>query len=88
MRTDFCSFWLVHSNQSINSINQAVVGYLSGPPILISPESAAGIKAGAKTGLSTLICGILFGISTFFSPIFAAGTLLIYFIYTCFLIIS
>jgi len=47
-------------------------GYLSGPPILISPESAAGIKAGAKTGLSTVICGVLFGISTFFSPLLAA----------------
>jgi adenine/guanine/hypoxanthine permease len=47
-------------------------GYITGPPILISPESAAGIKAGAKTGLSTLICGILFGISIFFAPIFAA----------------
>ena len=47
-------------------------GYFSGPPILISPESAAGIKAGAKTGISTLVCGILFGISTFFYPIFAA----------------
>lgn len=47
-------------------------GYFSGPPILISPESAAGIKAGAKTGVSTLVCGILFGIATFFYPIFAA----------------
>lgn len=47
-------------------------GYFSGPPILISPESAAGIKAGAKTGLSTLICGIFFGISVFFYPLFAA----------------
>ena len=47
-------------------------GFLSGPPILISPESAAGIKAGAKTGISTLVCGILFGISVFFYPIFAA----------------
>jgi len=47
-------------------------GYFSGPPILISPESAAGIKAGAKTGLSTLVCGILFGIATFFYPVFAA----------------
>ena len=47
-------------------------GYFSGPPILISPESAAGIKAGAKTGISTLVCGILFGIATFFYPIFAA----------------
>jgi len=43
-------------------------GYFSGPPILISPESAAGIKAGAKTGLSTLVCGLLFGISVFFYP--------------------
>lgn len=47
-------------------------GYLSGPPILISPETAAGIKAGAKTGISTLVCGILFGISVFFYPVFAA----------------
>ena len=47
-------------------------GYLSGPPILISPETAAGIKAGAKTGLSTLVCGVLFGISVFFYPVFAA----------------
>jgi hypothetical protein len=45
---------------------------MSGPPILISPETAAGIKAGAKCGLSTLVCGILFGIATFFSPVFAA----------------
>lgn len=53
-------------------------GLLSGPPLLISPESAGGIKAGAKTGLSTCVCGILFGISAFFSPLFSdvpkAGT--------------
>jgi len=49
-----------------------ISGYLSGPPILISPESASGIKSGAKTGLSTLICGLLFGIATFFSPLFAS----------------
>lgn len=46
--------------------------YMSGPPILISPETAAGIKAGARTGLSTLVCGILFGVAAFFSPLFAA----------------
>jgi hypothetical protein len=45
-------------------------GLLSGPPILISPESASGIKGGAKTGLSTIICGLLFAASVFFSPIF------------------
>jgi AGZA family xanthine/uracil permease-like MFS transporter len=53
-------------------------GYFSGPPILVSPESAAGIKAGAKTGLSTVVCGIFFGFSVFFWPVFkavpAAGT--------------
>jgi xanthine/uracil/vitamin C permease (AzgA family) len=47
-------------------------GYMSGPPVLISPETAAGIKAGAKTGLSTLVCGVLFGVAAFFSPLFAA----------------
>jgi hypothetical protein len=46
-----------------------VSGLLSGPPVLISPESAGGIKAGAKTGLSTVVCGILFGLSVFFGPI-------------------
>eukprot|EP01038_Epipyxis_sp_PR26KG_P010149 gene10149-13652_t len=46
-------------------------GYFNGPPILISPESAAGIKAGARTGLSTLICGFFFAISLFFGPLFA-----------------
>lgn len=47
-------------------------GYFSGPPILISPESTGGIKAGAKTGLSTVVCGIFFCLSCFFSPIVRA----------------
>jgi AGZA family xanthine/uracil permease-like MFS transporter len=47
-------------------------GLGSGPPILLSPESAAGIKAGARTGLSTCVCGVLFCLSIFFSPIFEA----------------
>lgn len=47
-------------------------GYFSGPPILISPESAGGIKAGARTGLSALVCGLLFALSMFFCPIFSA----------------
>ena len=44
-------------------------GLFSGPPILISPESASGIKAGARTGLSTIVCGLCFGVSVFFAPI-------------------
>jgi AGZA family xanthine/uracil permease-like MFS transporter len=49
-----------------------ISGYLSGAPVLISPESAAGIKDGAKTGLSALVCGVLFLFSVFFSPLFDA----------------
>mmetsp|Transcript_15415 Transcript_15415/g.23251 ORF Transcript_15415/g.23251 Transcript_15415/m.23251 type:complete len:552 (+) Transcript_15415:87-1742(+) len=44
-------------------------GMFSGPPILISPESASGIKGGARTGLSTVVCGLLFAVSVFFSPV-------------------
>lgn len=47
-------------------------GYFSGPPILLSPETAAGIKAGAKTGLSTLVCGLLFLLTIFFCPLFSS----------------
>lgn len=47
-------------------------GFVGGPPILISPESAAGIKAGARTGLSTLVCGVLFLFSTLLMPMFSA----------------
>jgi AGZA family xanthine/uracil permease-like MFS transporter len=46
--------------------------------VLVSPESAAGIKAGAKTGLSTLVTGTLFLVAAFFGPLLghipAAGT--------------
>ena len=52
----------------VANVMSALVG---GPPMLLSPESAAGIKAGAKTGLSTISCGIFFCISSFFSPIIA-----------------
>eukprot|EP00597_Dinobryon_sp_UTEXLB2267_P009771 CAMPEP_0170097880 /NCGR_PEP_ID=MMETSP0020_2-20130122/104_1 /TAXON_ID=98059 /ORGANISM="Dinobryon sp., Strain UTEXLB2267" /LENGTH=376 /DNA_ID=CAMNT_0010320225 /DNA_START=850 /DNA_END=1981 /DNA_ORIENTATION=- len=45
-------------------------GFYGGPPILISPESAAGIKAGARTGLSTVVAGLFFCISVFFAPLF------------------
>lgn len=58
-------------------------GLFCSAPVLISPESSGGIKAGAKTGLSTVVAGILFLISLFFSPILekipsaATGPLLI-----------
>lgn len=43
---------------------------LNGAPILVSPESAAAVKVGAKTGLSAVVCGFLFLFSCFFAPIF------------------
>eukprot|EP01034_Spumella_vulgaris_P032387 gene32387-39979_t len=43
-----------------------IAGLLSAPPILISPESSASIKAGAKTGLSTVV--------PIFEAVPAAGT--------------
>lgn len=47
-------------------------------PILVSPESSASIKEGAKTGLSAVVAGVLFLFSLFFSPLFekvpSAGT--------------
>lgn len=47
-------------------------GLVGGAPVLISPESAAGIKAGSKTGLSTCVCGALFGLTAFIGPLFRA----------------
>jgi len=44
-------------------------GFISSAPILVSPESSASIKAGAKTGLSTVVCGFFFLLSLFFSPL-------------------
>lgn len=44
-------------------------GFFTGMPIMISPESAAAIKDGAKTGLSAVVCGVLFLLSIFFAPV-------------------
>jgi adenine/guanine/hypoxanthine permease len=44
---------------------------LGAGPVMISPESAPGIKAGARTGLSAVVCGVCFLLSTFISPLFA-----------------
>eukprot|EP01034_Spumella_vulgaris_P026831 gene26831-33472_t len=52
--------------------------FLGSGPIMISPESAPGIKSGARTGLSAVVCGLLFLLSTILCPLFAkvpaAGT--------------
>jgi adenine/guanine/hypoxanthine permease len=47
-------------------------GLFYGPPFTISSESSAGIKSGAKTGLSSVVTGIIFLFSVFFGPFFLA----------------
>jgi len=47
-----------------------VSGLFTSAPILVSPESSAAIKEGAKTGLSTIVAGVLFLLSSFCSPLF------------------
>ena len=49
-----------------------ISGCMGSAPILLSPESAAAIKAGAKTGLSVVVCGFLFLLSIFFTPFFSS----------------
>jgi AGZA family xanthine/uracil permease-like MFS transporter len=62
----------------LSGIFTIIGGLLCSAPVLVSPESSASIKAGARTGLSTVVCGFMFIISLFFFPIFqkvpAAGT--------------
>jgi hypothetical protein len=47
-------------------------GLFGGPPVLLSAENPAAIKAGARTGLSAVVAGIIFCIATFFGPLFTA----------------
>lgn len=56
----------------ICGVTTIVSGLMAAPPVLISPESAGGIKAGARTGLSTCICGLCFGMTASFGPLFKA----------------
>mmetsp|Transcript_20956 Transcript_20956/g.30211 ORF Transcript_20956/g.30211 Transcript_20956/m.30211 type:complete len:525 (+) Transcript_20956:196-1770(+) len=56
----------------ICGISTVLSGLMSGTPMLLSPESAGGIKAGARTGLSSIICGICFALSVYFFPILEA----------------
>jgi AGZA family xanthine/uracil permease-like MFS transporter len=47
-------------------------GSIYGPPVILSPETASGIKAGARTGLSAVVTGTLFLFSIFFAPFFTS----------------
>lgn len=54
----------------ICGIFTVIAGFFQSSPILVSPESSASIKEGAKTGLSAVVAGLLFLFSLFFAPIF------------------
>jgi AGZA family xanthine/uracil permease-like MFS transporter len=58
------------------TITVAVMNLLSGsvygPPVTVIADSSAGVRAGAKTGLTAVTAGLLFLLSIFFGPLFAA----------------
>ena len=47
-----------------------ISGLFYGPTFSVSPESSSGIRAGAKTGLTAVTCGVFYLISLFFAPFF------------------
>ena len=53
-------------------VGTIISSFFGAGPIMISPESTPGIKSGAKTGLSIIVCGLLFLVSTVFCPLFAS----------------
>jgi AGZA family xanthine/uracil permease-like MFS transporter len=62
------------STQIFSSAGLATMfgGLVGTSPLIIANESSAGIMEGAKTGLSTVICGFLFFLSAFMSPLLSA----------------
>lgn len=52
-------------------VGTLLASLLSCGPIMISPESAPGIKSGGRTGLSAVVCGVFFLFSTILCPLFA-----------------
>ncbi|MEZ8303748.1 NCS2 family permease [Vibrio splendidus] len=55
-----------HKADSISSVAGACVGC---PPVTSYVESAAGVAAGARTGLSAIVVGVLFLAAIFLSPL-------------------
>jgi len=53
-----------------SSIGTVIAAPLGCTPIIIGVETAAGIKEGARTGLSALVTGVFFALSLFLAPLF------------------
>lgn len=59
----------VQSILTIDSVAAAVGGFMGASSITSFAESTAGAAAGARTGLSSIVIGVLFAIFAFFAPI-------------------
>jgi xanthine/uracil/vitamin C permease (AzgA family) len=59
----------IFSSAAISTMVGALLGT---SPLIIANESSAGIMEGAKTGLSTIVVGLLFGLSAFISPLLSS----------------
>jgi adenine/guanine/hypoxanthine permease len=61
----------IRSILMVDSIAAAVGGFFGASSITTYIESASGVAEGGRTGLTSIVVGILFAISAFFSPIIA-----------------
>jgi AGZA family xanthine/uracil permease-like MFS transporter len=61
----------IRSILTVDSIAAAVGGFFGASSITTYVESASGVAEGGRTGLTSIVVGILFLISAFFSPIIA-----------------
>jgi AGZA family xanthine/uracil permease-like MFS transporter len=61
----------IRSILTVDSIAAAVGGFFGASSITTYIESASGVAEGGRTGLTSIVVGILFLISAFFSPIIA-----------------
>lgn len=61
----------IRSILTVDSVAAAVGGFFGASSITTYVESASGVAEGGRTGLTSIVVGILFAISAFFSPIIA-----------------
>ncbi|NTW27831.1 MAG: NCS2 family permease [Coriobacteriia bacterium] len=61
----------IRSILTVDSIAAAVGGFFGSSSITTYVESASGVAEGGRTGLTSIVVGLLFLVSAFFSPIIA-----------------
>ncbi|KZE31470.1 AGZA family xanthine/uracil permease-like MFS transporter [Crenobacter luteus] len=64
---------IINGNKALttDSVSSIFAGFFGGAPAAAYIESAAGVAAGAKTGLTAVVVGLLFLVVIFFSPLAA-----------------